>query len=331
MRPALLPWMRKGGLDPVDIRRRRRGLTAQSLINDKRLGYRMLIPATLLILLISVYPLFRGIALGFMNYNLQKPNKVGFNGVDNFVKIFTSDKEFWGVLSFTFVYTLTIVVISYVLGLIFAMLLNRDIRGRGVFRMLILIPWIIPPAVAATCWQWLLNDQFGLINNFLIGIHLIDKPLLFLADQQLTRLTVIITGAWKSFPFMMITLLSGLQTIPDDLYEAAEIDGASFIQRFRHITLPMLTSVTTVCTTLMFIWTFNNFENIYLLTQGGPNRATYVLSIYTYYTAFMRSNIGYASTISVVLLVALLLLTSIYIALLNRGKNQFAQSGKAEG
>jgi multiple sugar transport system permease protein len=315
----------------VGISKHNKKLTAQSLINDKRLGYKMLIPATLLILLISVYPLVRGIALGFMNYNLQKPDRVGFNGIDNFIKIFTSDKEFWGVLSFTFIYTLSIVIISYALGLIFAMLLNRDIKGRGIFRMLILIPWIIPPAVAATCWQWLLNDQFGLINNFLKSVHLIDKPLLFLADQQLTRLTVIVTGAWKSFPFMMITLLSGLQTIPDDLYEAAEIDGASFFQRFRHITLPMLTSVTTVCTTLMFIWTFNNFENIYLLTQGGPNRATYVLSIYTYYTAFMRSNIGYASTISVVLLVVLLILTTIYIALLNRGKNEFAEDGKAEG
>lgn len=315
----------------MDSKKRKKGLTAQSLVNDKKLGYRMLIPATLLILLISVYPLVRGIALGFMNYNLQKPNKVGFNGIDNFVKIFTADKEFWGVLSFTFVYTLSIVIISYVLGLAFAMLLNRDIKGRGLFRMLILIPWIIPPAVAATCWQWLLNDQFGLINNVLRGLHLIDKPLLFLADQQLTRLTVIVTGAWKSFPFMVITLLSGLQTIPDDLYEAAEIDGASFWQRFRHITLPMLTSVTTVCTTLMFIWTFNNFENIYLLTQGGPNKATYVLSIYTYYTAFMRSNVGYASSVSVVLLVVLLILTTVYITLLNRGKGADVQERKAEG
>ncbi len=304
----------------MDIRKHRKRPTAQSLINDKRLGYKMLVPATLLILLISVYPLVRGITLGFMNYNLQKPNKIGFNGLENFVKIFSGDKEFWGVLSFTFIYTLSIVAIAYAFGLMCAMILNRDIKFRGIFRMLILIPWIIPPAVAATCWQWLLNDQFGLINGVLMKLRLIDKPVLFLADQQLTRLTVIITGAWKSFPFMMITLLSGLQTIPDDLYEAAEIDGANFWQRFTNVTMPMLTSVTTVCTTLMFIWTFNNFENIYLMTQGGPNRATYVLSIYTYYLAFMRSNIGYASSVSVVLLVVLLILTTLYIGFLNRGR-----------
>ena len=272
-------------------------------MNDKKLGYKMLVPATLLILLISVYPLLRGIFLGFMNYNLQKPNKIAFNGIDNFIKIFTKDKEFWGVLSFTFVYTFAVVIISYFSGLAFALLLNRDIKFRGLFRALILIPWIIPPAVAATCWQWLLSDQFGLINNILKAINATDKSLLFLADQKLARVTVIVTSAWKSFPFMMITLLSGLQTIPEDLYEAASIDGANLWQRFCAITMPMLQSVTIVCTTLMFIWTFNNFENIYLLTQGGPNKATYVLSIFTYYTALMRSNIGYASAISIVLLV----------------------------
>jgi multiple sugar transport system permease protein len=306
----------------MSIKENKRSQRAHSLVNNKKLGYKMLIPATLLISFISVYPLFRGIFLGFMNYNLQKPDKVHFNGIDNFIKIFTNDSEFWGILSYTFIYTIFVVVISYVLGLLFAMLLNRDIKFRGIFRALILIPWIIPPAVAATCWQWLLSDQFGLINGLLMRFHLVGNPVLFLADQSLTRVTVIVTSAWKSFPFMMITLLSGLQTIPENLYEAAEIDGASFRQRFHNITLPMLTPVTTVCTTLMFIWTFNNFENIYLLTQGGPNKATYVLSIYTYYTAFMRSNIGYASSVAIVLLLVMLILTSIYIAMLNREKRE---------
>lgn len=134
----------------------------------------------------------------------------------------------------------------------------------------------------------------------------------------MAKVTVILFGAWKSFPFMMITLLSGLQTIPGDLYEAAEIDGANGWQRFRRITLPMLSSVSTVCVVLLFIWTFNNFENIYLLTMGGPNKATYVLSILTYYTAFTRSNLGYASAISVVMLVVLMILIGAYIRLLSR-------------
>lgn len=293
-----------------------------SLLNNKPLGYKMILPATLLICLISVYPLIRGIMMSFMNYNLLKPNKIGFNGLDNFIKLFTRDKEFWGVLGFTFTYTLSVVIIAYVMGLIFAMLLNRDIKFRGVFRALILIPWIIPNSVATTCWQWVLNDQFGIINNVLQSLNIIEKPILFLADTTLTRYVVIWTGAWKSFPFMMITLLAGLQTIPDDLYEAAEIDGAGFWQKFAHITMPMLNNVTATCTTLMFIWTFNNFDGIYLLTKGGPNNATYVLSIYTYYTAFMRSNLGYAATISTVLLVILLAFICLYLAVLNRNKDR---------
>lgn len=282
----------------------------------------MLLPATLLICLISVYPLVRGVTMSFMNYNLLKPDKIGFNGVDNYIKLFTRDKEFWGVLGFTFTYTLSVVIIAYVMGLIFAMLLNRDIKFRGLFRALILIPWIIPGAVAATTWQWVLNDQFGLVNNVLQQLHIIDKPILFLADKTITRLTVIWTGAWKSFPFMMITLLAGLQTIPDDLYEAAEIDGAGFWQRFAHVTMPMLKNVTATCTTLMFIWTFNSFDSIYLLTKGGPNNATYVLSIFTYYTAFMRSNLGYAAAISSILLLVLLVFITIYLALLNRERDR---------
>ena len=293
-----------------------------SLLNNKPLGYKMLLPATLLICLISVYPLVRGVMMSFMNYNLLKPDKIGFNGVDNYVRLFTRDKEFWGVLGFTFTYTLSVVVIAYVMGLVFAMLLNRDIKFRGLFRALILIPWIIPGAVAATTWQWVLNDQFGLVNNVLQQLHIIDKPILFLADKTITRLTVIWTGAWKSFPFMMITLLAGLQTIPDDLYEAAEIDGAGFWQRFAHVTMPMLKNVTATCTTLMFIWTFNSFDSIYLLTKGGPNNATYVLSIFTYYTAFMRSNLGYAAAISSILLLVLLVFITIYLSLLNRERDR---------
>ena len=293
-----------------------------SLLNNKPLGYKMLLPATLLICLISVYPLVRGVMMSFMNYNLLKPDKIGFNGVDNYVRLFTRDKEFWGVLGFTFTYTLSVVVIAYVMGLIFAMLLNRDIKFRGLFRALILIPWIIPGAVAATTWQWVLNDQFGLVNNVLQSLHIIDKPILFLADKTITRFTVIWTGAWKSFPFMMITLLAGLQTIPDDLYEAAEIDGAGFWQRFAHVTMPMLKNVTATCTTLMFIWTFNSFDSIYLLTKGGPNNATYVLSIFTYYTAFMRSNLGYAAAISSILLLVLLVFITIYLSLLNRERDR---------
>jgi ABC-type sugar transport system permease subunit len=251
-----------------------------------------------------------------MRYSVRRPNAAAFNGLDNFIRILTKDKEFYGTLGFSFLSTLAVVVIAYVFGMCFALLLNRDIKFRGFFRALILIPWIIPPVVAATNWSWLLNDQIGFVNFVLRKWGLVDKPILFLADPVLARLTVCFTGAWKSFPFMMIVLLSGMQGIPDELYESASIDGAGFFRSFLHITVPMLRPVTMISTVLMFIWTFNNFENIYLLTKGGPANATFVLPILSYYTAFFRSQLGYASAISTLMLVVLLFMALVYMRIL---------------
>lgn len=289
-------------------------------LRNNSLGYRLLFPATLLIAAISIYPLIRGVSLGFMSYSIRRPQAARFNGIDNFIRILTADSEFYRTLLFSFGYAFAVVLLSYFLGMCFSLLLNRDIKFRGFFRAMILIPWIIPPVVAATNWTWLLNDQLGFINLVLRRWGFIEKPILFLADPVLARLTVCFTGAWKSFPFMTITLLSGMQGIPDELYESASIDGAGFFRSLRYITLPMLKNVTLISTVLMFIWTFNNFENIYLLTKGGPANATFILPILSYYTAFFRSQLGYASAISTVMLVVLLFLALIYMRILRTGK-----------
>jgi ABC-type sugar transport system permease subunit len=284
---------------------------------SKKLGYQLLIPASILIIGISIFPIVRGISLGFFNYSIRRPNAARFVGFENFIRLITTDSEFHRTLGFSFIYAFAVVSISYVMGMCFALLLNRDIKGRGFFRAMILIPWIIPPVVAATNFTWLLNDQLGFINVLFQRLGIINKPVLFLADETIARITVCLTGAWKSFPFMTIVLLSGLQGISGELYEAASIDGAGFFRSFRHITVPMLKPVTMISTVLMFIWTFNNFENIYLLTKGGPANATFVLPILSYYTAFFRSQLGYASAISTLMLIVLLLLALIYMRILN--------------
>jgi multiple sugar transport system permease protein len=286
-----------------------------------RLGYRLLIPATLFIGAISIYPLIRGIMLSFMSYSTRRVRNARFNGLENFINILTNDPEFWAAFIFSIISAFVIVIVSYVMGMCFALLLNRNIKFRGFFRAMILIPWIIPPVVSATNWTWLLNDQLGFINLILRQWGFIDKPILFLADPVIARITVCFTGAWKSFPFMMIVLLSGLQSIPDELYESASIDGAGFFRSFISITIPMLKSVTAISTVLMFIWTFNNFENIYLLTRGGPLNATFVLPILSYYTAFYRTQLGYASAISTMMLVVLLFMAMQYMRALNSGGN----------
>ncbi|MBC8532772.1 ABC transporter permease subunit [Yeguia hominis] len=290
-------------------------------LESKRLGYFLTIPSSILILAISFYPLIQGISLSFESYNLMKPKKRKFVGFDNFKELLFSDNEFHSVLFYSFVYTIAVVLLAYVFGLFLAMLLKRDIKGRGIYRTLVLLPWVVAPSIAAINWLWLLNDQIGFINNVLQKIGLISKPILFIAEPKIAQITVIFTSVWRSFPFMLIVVLAGLQSIPKDLYESAYIDGAGFWKSFFHITMPMIRGVSTVCIILQLIWTFNNFENIYLLTNGGPNDATYTLPILTYFTAFFRSKIGYASAIATLMLVVLLVISLIYLKIQKNREN----------
>lgn len=287
-------------------------------LGSKRFGYLLLVPSAVLIILISVYPLLSGIYMSFTNQSFLKPNQNDFIGLANYAKLM-QDAEFFGAAGFSFVLTFFVVLLGYLVGLALAIILNRNIPMRSLFRALLLLPWVIPAVVGMINWSWLLNDQIGFINTALKSLGIIDSPILFLADYKLIRPTVMLVCTWKTIPFMMITVLSGLQGIPADLYEAASIDGAGFWRSLRHITLPMIKSVSFVCITLSFIWTFNNFENIWLLTGGGPNGHTYTLPILSYYTAFYRNNTAYAATIATTILIAMLALCILYMWLQMRG------------
>ncbi|WP_320128619.1 sugar ABC transporter permease [uncultured Sphaerochaeta sp.] len=272
-----------------------------------KLGYLMLLPAVILLVATQIYPFLYGIGMSFTNYNLLSMHKPKFIGLDNFVKIVTKDKVFYPMLTFSFIYTMSIVLFSYLFGLMFAILLNHPIRMRGFFRAATLLPWIISSMVMAINWLWLMNDKYGFINRTLLDFHLIKEPILFFVKPEMARFSVIVIGIWRNIPFMAITLLAGLQGIPNDLYESATIDGANPLQAFFAITLPMLKSVTLMSTTLMFIWAFNGFENIYLLTEGGPVNSTMVIPVYAYQTAFNKSQMGYSSALSVLLLAIMLI------------------------
>ena len=265
----------------------------------RRCAYVLLLPSILLILIVSFYPLLSSIYLSFTNKNILKPNQLKFVGIDNFLKILT-DPEFYDTIRVSLVYAFSCAFGSFIIGLGIASLLNKDIRCRGLFRAVLLIPWAIPTVVAASNWAFLLNDQYGLINRWLMDLKMIDSPILFLANQSWALFTVILVGTWKSYPFMALSLLAGMQNIDRSIYESAQMDGASGMQTFVHITLPCLKQVSLVVTTLMFIWGFNNFDIIFLLTNGGPLNATRSLSIYTYNLAFYRGRMGYSAAISLV-------------------------------
>lgn len=292
-----------------------------SSLESNTLGYIMTIPATILILLVSIYPMCQGILLAFQDYNLSKRNSSSWVWFQNFIDLFQDD-EFTGALGYTFFYTIASVVISYIIGLALAMLLSRDMKGKGAYRTLALLPWVVAPSVASVNWSLLLNDHIGFVNTMLKNLGLIDESILFLADGAVARYTVIAADVWRDYPFMMIVLLAGIQAIPRELYESAYMDGAGYWKSFWHITLPMIKGVSAVCTILMFIWVFNHFDVIYMLTGGGPNKATYTLPVWTYYTAFLGGDMGYASAGATIMLLVLLVIALIYLRITNAFGNE---------
>lgn len=277
---------------------------------DKRLGYLMVTPSLLIIAVISIYPVVYGIWMSFTDYNMMNPSASQFVGIDNFTKLF-QDKMFFSSLAYTVIYTVSVALGGYLVGLGLAMLMNRRIFARSVMRAFLLAPWVVSASVAAVCWKWVLYSD-GILNQLMLSLGMISKPVSFLGLQHNARIWVIICSVWKQFPFSALVLLAGLQSINNDLYEAAQIDGANAPKLFWHITLPGIKQISLIATTLQFIWMFNNFDNIYLLTNGGPVKSTFVLSIFSYNTAFNRLQFGYAASIGVVMLIALTGITMFY-------------------
>jgi multiple sugar transport system permease protein len=189
--------------------------------------------------------------------------------------------------------------VKLVIGMILALTLNEDFKGRAIVRMLLLIPWALPGLVAAMTWKWMYNDTFGIINSILKNIGLIEVSIPWLSSKHLTLYSVIIVNIWRGIPFFIFSLLGGLQTIDGQLYEAAKIDGANMIRRFWSITVPSILPVISITTMLSSIWTFNDFENIWLITGGGPLNSSSVVATYTYQIAFQYNEMAQAVSVAV--------------------------------
>src|SRR5579883_344100 len=227
--------------------------------------YLLLLPSVALIALINIYPFVTGFLYSLQDGTLIQAGN--FVGIDNYAGLLT-DPEFQHALWFSALFALFGVSGSYVIGLGLALLLNQDIPGRGFFRVALLMPWIIPSIVSIVSWRWLIADQSGLINEMLklVGIG----PVYFLSTGGWAVFSVIVVKIWRSFPFMMLSLLAALQAINREMYEATAVDGAGPWQSFRFITFPLLLPVSIVLWILMTIWSVNDFETPYLLTMGGP-------------------------------------------------------------
>ncbi|MET9230941.1 sugar ABC transporter permease [Lentzea sp. NPDC003310] len=281
----------------------------------------MVLPVVVVIAVLVLYPLAQGVFFTFTNINegnianpiLDRPATYDVVGFKNYLNVLSGGESFgafWGTLVRTLIWTFSCVFFHYTIGLGLAMLLNRQVKGRTLYRVLLILPWAVPAFISAFAWKYMFNAQYGIINQLLRSVGLPDP--VWLGQSNWALVSVIIVNVWLGTPFMMVALLGGLQSIPGDLYEAAEMDGATPWQRFRHVTLPGLRSVSSTVVLLGIIWTFNMFPVIYLI--AGPNPNTRILVTYAFERFFSGASRDYAiaSTYGVLILSVLLVFAAVY-------------------
>ena len=260
-----------------------------------------------------LYPFFYAIWLAFSDKTVGSPGQ--FVGFKNFIYVLSWPQFSTAVVN-TIVFTVSAVAIKLLLGMAVALVLNQRIRGRNFFRAFLLLPWAMPAFVVYLVWRWLYDPLSGLINYALIDLGLIASPIPFLSDRSTAMASVIVAHVWRNFPFYAISFLAGMQTISQELYDAAQVDGASRVQQFRHVTLPGLYHIIGVVVLLTTIWTANAFEPVYLLTGGGPSDATMVYTMLVYVMGMTNLRLGEAAAVSTLflpLLIALVLAVTILL------------------
>lgn len=267
------------------------------------LPYLLLLPSALLILLVIGYPFATGFWYSLNGGSLLRTGP--FVGLDNYGRL-PSMPDLQGAAWFSLLFAVANVIGCYLLGLGLALLMNRDVPGRAFFRVALLLPWIIPSVVSIVSWRWLIADQTAPVNRLIEAFG--GSPIFFLSDSAWAVVMVVIIKIWRSFPFMMLSLLAALQGLDRALYEAASLDGASGWQAFRFVTMPQLRNISIVLAILMTIWSVNDFETPWLLTEGGPADATQNLVLIAYKYTFIRNRVGQGAALSFVTLAILAVL-----------------------
>jgi ABC-type sugar transport system permease subunit len=279
---------------------------------DRRIGILFIAPFAVAALVFMVYPVAEAVRLAFYHYNPLNPEGASFAGLDNF-RALAADPLFWQSFRQAAVWTFASIVLQTVIGVALALLLHLPLRGISVFRGLLLFPYIVPTVVIALILQWMLNADIGVVNWSLRGAGLIDENIYWLASPGLAMLSTIALNVWKYTPFVTICVLARLQTIPLELYDAAKVDGAGVFRRFADITLPQLADVLAVVVIFRTIWTFNKFEEIYLLTRGGPGTSTFNLAIYSFEQSVASLKLGVGAATGVVMMGLLFVGSLVYV------------------
>jgi multiple sugar transport system permease protein len=282
------------------------------------MGMLLIAPTILIFCAVIVYPLVTAIYLSL--FSIYTPTLQGhWVGLANFREMFGS-AQFWTTLRTNIIWTVGTLTLQLLFGISTALLLNQNIWFRSLARSLILFPYFVSTVVAVLVWRWMFNDVYGILNHALLEAHIVDMPVDWLGHMPNAMASIILIGAWKYFPFVVIAVLARLQTIPPQLYEAATIDGAGVWSRFWDVTLPQLRDVLVVIVLLRTIWDFKEFDLIYLLTGGGPVTSTQTLPILVYKQAFGLNAMGTASTYAIGMLLVLLIFMVLYLSRVGRGK-----------
>ncbi len=294
-----------------------------SLYSKKGLGQiQLLLPVLLLVTVFSVIPLLRGIYLGFTDYRLGDP--IHFNGIANYTQMM-NDAFFWRSFRVGMVWAVVVTAGQIVLGMGLALLLQRKAPYTALYSVLVLVPWAMPPIIRAIMWRQIYDVDSGIVNTFFLKLHLIDAPVNWLSSFEFAIPAVILVGLWGEIPKAALFIHAGLQTIPEDLYEAGHLDGAGWFTSFRYITLPVLSPILASTISLSFIWNFNMFGLVWVLTGGGPGGLTRLPMLAAYEEAFRYGYVGYAAAIGNVMVIVISFLLYFYLRVQLR--DQFAEQG----
>lgn len=267
------------------------------------LGTLFMLPAAVFLICLLAYPLGLGVWLGFTDTKIGREGI--FIGLENY-EFLWADSVFWLSVFNTIVYTVVASALKFGLGLWLALLLNQHLPFKSLFRAIVLLPWVVPTVLSALAFWWIYDSQFSIISWSLMQLGLIQQPINFLGDPINARISVIVANVWRGIPFVAISLLAGLQTISPSLQEAASLDGATSWQRFRHVTLPLLTPIIAVVMTFSVLFTFTDFQLIYVLTKGGPVNATHLMATLSFQRGIPGGQLGEGAAIAVAMVPFLL-------------------------
>jgi multiple sugar transport system permease protein len=280
--------------------------------SDRTTIYLLLLPSLLPVVVLSVFPLLRGIYLGFTDARAGRNVDIHFTGLENYRELLT-DNLFWSSFRIGLLWAFGVTVLQFLLALGLALLLNERLKFRGVARVLAVVPWAMPPVVVGILWRLVYHPDAGLLNELLHRLGADSMQHTWLGDFSTALPAVIVVGVWAGMPQTTVVLLAGLQGVERELHEAAAVDGAGTWQRFRNITLPGIAPVIVAITSLDFIWNFNSFGLVYVLTSGGPGGRTMLPMLFAYEEAFRYGNYGYAAALGNVMVVIIVALLALYL------------------